>query len=245
MRDEIRDRFFTPFVLPVTIIGVLLLIGLSLSRILLAIPEYGSALVALLAAGYILAMAFLVEARKRITARALGVALAVGFIGLVAAGAVAAAAGMRPLEEEGGGTAGGGQGGGQASNKPVFVAVDIDYQSAPQTLPSGKVDLTLDNEGTIEHTVVFEELDDEVVLDAAGGETDENSVTLEPGKYTYYCDVPGHRAAGMEGTLTVTDEAAAGGGGGGDGGSGGASEAGSEATSEQPSDGATGGASGR
>jgi uncharacterized cupredoxin-like copper-binding protein len=28
-------------------------------------------------------------------------------------------------------------------------------------------------------------------------------VTLKPGEYEYYCPVDGHKAGGMEGTLTV------------------------------------------
>ena len=36
------------------------------------------------------------------------------------------------------------------------------------------------------------------------GGTSRIVVKLKPGKYTFYCSVPGHEAGGMKGTLTVT-----------------------------------------
>jgi uncharacterized cupredoxin-like copper-binding protein len=55
------------------------------------------------------------------------------------------------------------------------------------------------------HTLVF---DDGKLpgfkLEASSGESDELKANLKPGRYTIYCDVPGHREAGMEGTITVT-----------------------------------------
>jgi plastocyanin len=222
MRDDIRDRFFTPFVLPLTVIGVMLLIGMSFSRVLLAVSELGAAAIAVLAALYILAMAFFVEAKRRIPSRTLGVALAVGLISLIGAGAVAAAAGMRSLEEHGGegGQAAGGEGQGEGgevgggANEPLFVAVDIEFEQAPQALPPGDTTLTLENQGAIEHNVAIEELGDEVIVKAAPGESATGEVTLEPGEYTYYCSVPGHRTT-MEGTLTVEEGAGEATGGGG------------------------------
>ncbi len=40
-------------------------------------------------------------------------------------------------------------------------------------------------------------------VDVSGGQTATNKVELDAGEYTFYCSVPGHRSAGMEGTLTV------------------------------------------
>ena len=52
------------------------------------------------------------------------------------------------------------------------------------------------------HDFTIDELDAHVAADR--GETKEGGFTTdEPGRYTYYCTVAGHREAGMEGTLVV------------------------------------------
>jgi plastocyanin len=84
-----------------------------------------------------------------------------------------------------------------------FAAVDIAFDEAPQEATAGEVTITLTNKGNIQHNVAFDELGGDVVVEANGGETATGDVELEPGIYTYFCAVPGHRAAGMEGTLTV------------------------------------------
>ena len=52
------------------------------------------------------------------------------------------------------------------------------------------------------HDFTIDELDAHVAADK--GETKEGGFTAdEPGRYTYYCTVAGHRGAGMKGTLVV------------------------------------------
>lgn len=60
------------------------------------------------------------------------------------------------------------------------------------------------NEGMLEHDFIVDELDMATDLLQTGKEqTIKVPDDAEPGEYTYYCSVPGHRAAGMEGTMTV------------------------------------------
>lgn len=67
---------------------------------------------------------------------------------------------------------------------------------------AGTISIGLISEGSLVHDVVIEETDTKVVEARGGAEV--GTVDLEAGAYTFYCSIPGHREAGMEGTLTVS-----------------------------------------
>ena len=55
------------------------------------------------------------------------------------------------------------------------------------------------------HDLVFDGAYSGFRLEAdGGGGTQKLKLDLKAGKYTFYCSYPGHRQAGMEGTLTVS-----------------------------------------
>jgi plastocyanin len=57
----------------------------------------------------------------------------------------------------------------------------------------------------VPHNVYIEDDSGEVLAETetVTGEATTAEAELEAGTYTYFCDVPGHREGGMEGTLTV------------------------------------------
>jgi plastocyanin len=78
------------------------------------------------------------------------------------------------------------------------------YEPSKLTAKAGSVTIDYENPSPVDHSVAIE----------AGGKTlDESEIgtdttltataDLKPGEAVYYCTVPGHREAGMEGSLTV------------------------------------------
>lgn len=64
------------------------------------------------------------------------------------------------------------------------------------------VAIVLTSDDPLLHDFTIDDLD--VHVSADGGDTAEGGLrAAEPGEYTFYCTVEGHRAAGMEGTLIV------------------------------------------
>jgi plastocyanin len=79
------------------------------------------------------------------------------------------------------------------------------YNTKQLSAKAGTVTITMANMSPLEHNVTVAE--GSKVLGATPtfvGGTRTLTLNLKPGKYTFYCSVPGHRQAGMEGTLNVS-----------------------------------------
>ena len=110
------------------------------------------------------------------------------------------------------GAAGGGnaaEGGSAGSANAVAFEADpgggLAYTSDTATAKAGKVTIDFTNPQPLTHDVAIEDSTGATIgqTELIGEGSDSTVVDLEPGEYTFYCSVPGHRQAGMEGTLTV------------------------------------------
>ncbi len=106
------------------------------------------------------------------------------------------------------GCSGGTPAGPTAAPSASFTVGALDafkYDPATLTAKVGEqVTVVLDNKGVLEHNFVIEEFDVHLGPIAGGAKSAPGVFTpTAAGAYTYFCDVPGHKEAGMIGTLTV------------------------------------------
>jgi len=117
---------------------------------------------------------------------------------LTRAGLVALTAGALVFASCGGDDGGSGDGGGGDDGTPADVVArgdnDLKFDKDSYTAGAGTITIELVNDGSLPHTLLFE--DDDVDFDklsvSGDGDTDRGTVELTPGTYAIYCDIVGH-----------------------------------------------------
>ena len=95
-----------------------------------------------------------------------------------------------------------------AGGATVSFAADpsqLAYTETDVSAKAGDDTIEFDNPSTTGHDVVIEDQSGSEVArtDVITDSTTSTTADLKAGTYTFYCSVPGHREAGMEGTLNV------------------------------------------
>jgi mono/diheme cytochrome c family protein len=105
---------------------------------------------------------------------------------------VGVAAGGKPIAAKGG-----------TLTIPANKSGQLAYASNKATAPAGKVDISMPNPSPIQHNIALKPPGKGAGPIVPSKGDSKFTATLKPGKYEYYCQVPGHEAGGMKGTLTV------------------------------------------
>jgi plastocyanin len=101
--------------------------------------------------------------------------------------------------------AGGGGGGGSTVDISTPSGSDLAFNQQDVSAKAGSITIDFDNMQSLQHDVTVEDSSGQELgaTDLVSSATATATVDLQPGSYTFFCSVPGHREAGMEGTLTV------------------------------------------
>lgn len=87
---------------------------------------------------------------------------------------------------------------------PADPSGQLRFESTEASTKAGRVTLVSKNDSSVPHNIAIKDGGvDEKGPVVSGGKTSKVSVESKPGRYTFYCSVPGHEQAGMKGRLTV------------------------------------------
>jgi plastocyanin len=198
------ERYLIPLVLPILVVGGVVMFILNISRIFLSTHGNVDVVVGTVILLTILIGASLLAASPKMRTASLalitgGFVVAVMLFGWLALGTA-------EPEGEAGTTL--------PADGPAAYALGFASSNALKFVPeaatgqTGIANITLTNEGG-EHTLHLEDgktLFEQLGVQAAGDTDAGRAFFGEAGDYVFYCTVPGHREAGMEGVITITGE---------------------------------------
>jgi plastocyanin len=126
--------------------------------------------------------------------------LAASVLALAACGGGSESSSTTPATTGGGG---GGGGGGSTVSITADPSGALKYEETDVSATAGSVKIDFTNMSSLPHDVTIEGNGASGGTDVITGSSTSTTIDLQPGTYTFFCSVDGHRAAGMEGTLTV------------------------------------------
>jgi plastocyanin len=104
----------------------------------------------------------------------------------------------------GGSSSSSGGGGGEQLALTAPKDGSLKFDKTTLTAKAGKVTIDFDNaSSSVPHGIGIKGNGVDEDSDTVTGAKTSVTATLKPGKYTFYCPVPGHEQSGMKGTLTV------------------------------------------
>jgi len=153
-----------------------------------------------------------------LAAAALAAAAVVALAGCGSSSSAGSASSTTTAQTAAAGSSGYGSSGGSGSTAAAAPATSaatlsadpsgaLKFNTTTLSAKAGTVTITMDNPSSsgVPHGIAVQGngVDkDGKTVDPGGAST--VTVTLKPGTYSFYCPVPGHEAAGMKGTLTVS-----------------------------------------
>jgi plastocyanin len=198
----LKTRVLLPFLVPLLSIAIVAVLVLNISRLFLADNKDTALALAIGITLAILIGASAIAAAPRLKTSSLAVILGVILIGVSLSGLASLghsldegeAAGANPNVNPPGAVKG---------NVDVLAESSLKFNADSYTAPVGKVQFNYG--GPTGHTLAIQDPKFEgFLLTTDAGGPKKGSVLLAAGKYTIYCTVPGHEAAGMHAVLTVS-----------------------------------------
>ena len=215
---EFKERVLIPLLIPLGALAIIAVVVLNVSRVLLALEERSgphtvTAVAVIVASSVLFGFTWFASKGERTAGNMslLSVAgimvIIAGFIGFEAIQEDQDKERAKKTEEA-------------AANKPDLIveAFDLGFKEKELKIGPGKVTIQEVNTGATAHTLVIDGVPGKKLSVPAHDAKDMATFQIAAGTYTYFCDIPGHRQAGMEGKLIVDPSGPAPGSGAGGGG---------------------------
>ena len=199
------ERYLLPLVLPIVVVVGLVVYVLNLSRVFLSSHGHIPVVVGSVITVGILLGATVLSNSSRLRSQSIALMTALFALLIFTSGwlvlghSQVKGEGSTPLTAVG------------PSNGKFAIAAGVGGQLkfAPVslTVKTGIYLVTLTDDSTGQHTLDFDDtstLFAGLAVNNAGEKVSSRIFFGKPGDYTFYCAIPGHRAGGMQGTVTVT-----------------------------------------